>query len=415
MKKYVLGPNAARKLKALLAKSDGVSRRPAGSAAVVSDLEYAAPFTVQWAASVGSGGAWIIWLPSDSLLIVNGETVDFMSDLEAAGGSYPDGWYVLDCIDESSGGSLYLNVHVPKPSDDESGDDVETADVGDDADDDPEVTASFGSEPDEAEDGEIVYPVLIAVCDGFTVKQNVLSSITIGGADGGDVECVTSLNEETGDVSIIGGAHIVVETNGRTIKVSYDEEKEEDDDDPNEESNPCDHPGEGGGGGVFAGLGGGGGGVSGGADDGSAGCKDCGGSGSSPGEGAQAGGKAGTSTAPDGKGAADGTVVSEGSSGNVQTGTSAKGKPISSSDIRSFANNDKRSTGGRKITDGDIRSFSNGDARSTGGKKIGDGDIRSFANGDARSENAKRIGVTPDIHGFVNNDTRSTGGKKIGQ
>lgn len=408
--KYFIGESGAGKLRALL-NGRGGSGSVRGEDPVLSlEDSFAHPFTVQWADSVGS---WIIWLPTDSSLIVNGESVDILSDLEDAGGEYPFGWYVIDCLDSESGGSLFLNVHVPKPKDeDESEGDEAVSGGGEDA---ADVAANFSAEPDEAEDDEIVYPVLIAVCDGFEVKQNVLSSITIGGS-GSDVECVTSLNEESGDMSIIGGAHIVVETNGKTIKVSYDEDKEEEDEDPNEDINPCDHPGDGGGGGVFGGDGGGGGGgVSGGADDGSAGCKDCGGSGSSPGEGAQAGGKAGTSTAPDGKGAADGTVVSEGSSGSVQTGTSAKGKPITGSDIRSFASNDKRSTGGRKITDGDIRSFSNGDARSTGGKKIGDGDIRSFANGDARSENAKRIGVTPDIHGFINNDTRSAGGKKIGQ
>lgn len=410
-KRYYLGEAGVRKLRALM-NGRGESGAVRGSVpGLALEDEFAHPFTVQWAESVGS---WIIWLPTDSSLVVNGESVDILSDLEEAGGDYPSGWYVIDCLDSESGGSLFLNVHVPKPKDeDESeGDDA----VRDEDEEAADVTASFSAEPDEAEDDEIVYPILIAVCEGFEVKQNVLSSITIGGAgSAADIECVTSLNEESGDMAIIGGAHIVVETNGKTIKVSYDEDKEEEDEDPNEENNPCDHPGEGGGGGVFGGLGGGGGGMQGGADDGSAGCKDCGGSGSSPGEGAQAGGKAGTSTAPDGKGAADGTVVSEGSSGSVQTGTSAKGKPISSSDIRSFANNDNRSTGGRKITDGDIRSFSNGDARSSGGKKIGDGDIRSFANNDSRNENSKKVGVTPDIHGFVNNDTRSTGGKKIGQ
>ena len=176
MKKYVLGPNAARKLKALLAKSDGVSRRPAGSSAVASDLEYAAPFTVKWAASANGGeGAWIIWLPSTELLVVHGEAVDLTADLEAAGGDYPDGWFVIDDETlEASGGDLYLKITraAEQPE----------SDAG-------EFAAEFvGSDDldDEDDDAESL-AVVVASCavdsdtDAKSVRQFLDSALVIGG------------------------------------------------------------------------------------------------------------------------------------------------------------------------------------------------------------------------------------------
>lgn len=82
--------------------------------------------------------------------------------------------------------------------------------------------------------------------------------------DGGDddedkAKCVTSLNAAKGDLYLIGGEHIDVETDGQTIKISYNAEKETEDADPN--ADPCQHDGIGGsGGGVLAGGNGGSGG-----------------------------------------------------------------------------------------------------------------------------------------------------------
>ena len=63
----------------------------------------------------------------------------------------------------------------------------------------------------------------------------------------GDLELgdgvVTSVNEQDGDLNVIGGAHIEVETVGKTIKISYNEEKTEEDPDPNAgQPIPCAHP-----------------------------------------------------------------------------------------------------------------------------------------------------------------------------
>lgn len=53
---------------------------------------------------------------------------------------------------------------------------------------------------------------------------------------------VKTLNEGEGDMNIIGGEHILISTNGRTIKIGYDEGKEEEDEDPNvEPPDPCAH------------------------------------------------------------------------------------------------------------------------------------------------------------------------------
>lgn len=72
-----------------------------------------------------------------------------------------------------------------------------------------------------------------------------------GGDDSGDddtdsdeAKCVTSANAAKGDVYVIGGGHIDVETNGQTIKISYNENKDGEDDDPQPgETDPCDHDG----------------------------------------------------------------------------------------------------------------------------------------------------------------------------
>ena len=68
----------------------------------------------------------------------------------------------------------------------------------------------------------------------------------------GDLDVgVTSVNSQDGDLSIVGGEKIDVETDGKTIKISYNEDKKED-------ADPCGHPDggvSGAGGGVPAGAG----------------------------------------------------------------------------------------------------------------------------------------------------------------
>ena len=306
MRKFVLGPNAARSLKRILRGAGEVSRRKSLGDALAFSPEYVAPFTVQWAQSVADGdGAWIIWIPGDGCLTVDGESVDLTEDLEAAGGDYPSGWYILDCL-ESSGGSLYLEVQIPVNDDD---DDDEGEGIQD-----REITAEFSSGSDASSDDDettrtirvLIATASVGASGDRNVLQNVTSAIVMSSGDvgklvkslnelsgkltlfieegllklkkdgseddGDDVEIgkvVETLNDTSGGMDIIGGQKIRVETSGQTIKISYDENKDEDDEDPNDQEDPCEHAG--GGGGVKpdddkdghggAGGGGGGGGV----------------------------------------------------------------------------------------------------------------------------------------------------------
>ena len=75
-----------------------------------------------------------------------------------------------------------------------------------------------------------------------------------GGGSGSDTTTtagVTSVNSADGALSVIGGENIVVSTDGKTIKITYDEDKDEPDADPNAETkDPCDHDESGNNGGV---------------------------------------------------------------------------------------------------------------------------------------------------------------------
>lgn len=173
MKKYVLGPNAARKLTELMRGKGEVSSRPGIGAGLAFDAEYAHPFAVQWAASVGS---WIIWLPSEDLVTVYGIVRDPTEMLEDAGGDYPDGWYALPdgVLSGEKGGKLILFI---------------------DANGEVEFKAGKSSDDDETDpatgaivDGtERVVPIAIAKVanDGTrTVKQLTTSAIIIDSGTG---------------------------------------------------------------------------------------------------------------------------------------------------------------------------------------------------------------------------------------
>ena len=172
-KRYVLGPNAARKLAELLRGSGEVSRRQGPASALAFDSEYVAPFTVQWAQSADSGsGAWLVWLPSDKCLIVDGAAVDLTEELEAADDPYPTGWYVLEDV-PASGGSVYLNVTPGDPEAAEEEDQV--------------ATAEFSASASQTE-GDI--PILVATVakdsttGAVTVKQTVTSALVFGTGKG---------------------------------------------------------------------------------------------------------------------------------------------------------------------------------------------------------------------------------------
>jgi len=169
-RKYVLGPHAARELKRLIAGTGVAERRDTVSGAIAFDSEYADPFTVQWAASANSGsGSFIIWLPSASLLIVDGKPVDLTEDLTAVGGSYPAGWYETPL--SSSGGSLYLNVTPGNPES-----------TGEE-----DATAEFSTSESQTE-GDVSILIATAAKDALTgavtVKQSVSSALVFGTGKG---------------------------------------------------------------------------------------------------------------------------------------------------------------------------------------------------------------------------------------
>lgn len=172
-RRYVLGPNAARKLAELIRGSGKLSHRQGATSSLAFDSEYVAPFTVQWAQSADSGsGAWLIWLPSDKCLIVDGAAVDLTEELEAADDPYPTGWYVLEDV-PASGGSVYLNVTPGDPEAAEEEDQV--------------ATAEFSASASQTE-GDI--PILVATVakdlttGAVTVKQTVTSALVFGTGKG---------------------------------------------------------------------------------------------------------------------------------------------------------------------------------------------------------------------------------------
>ena len=188
-KRYVLGPAGARKLRALF-NGRGESGSVRGSAAPLTlEDEFALPFAVQWAQSAdGGSGSWIIWLPSDELVIADGVPYDPTEDLTAVGNGYPEGWYVLDdeMLDRDEGGTLYLNVE--KVTDDET--------------DEESVEMSFSSEPSEETDA-----YSLAICEATVnsstgeraVKSFVSSSVVFG------CKCVKSIVGDDDGCEIIDG------------------------------------------------------------------------------------------------------------------------------------------------------------------------------------------------------------------
>lgn len=162
---YVLSSAAVDKLKSALRgpSNSGGTSHPAG---VASYNAYLPPFTVRWASNIeAGGGGWIIWLPSDTLLCVNGTNHDIRS-LYAVGAPYPAGWYRVPFSPE-----IYCNVHI----------------------DEGYVHCTWGNTPGQPESPtDVCYPIHVASCitsdstlmgNGTRmVKQYVNSTIVIGGS-----------------------------------------------------------------------------------------------------------------------------------------------------------------------------------------------------------------------------------------
>lgn len=163
MSAYAISGKGVQRLKELLRgnfAATGTDYAPA----TVSPDEYAAPYTVRWAQSINNGsGGWIIWLPSASLLYVNGAAVDVRSGLSAAGSGYPAGWYSLGSVLGSTGGTVYLAVTTGSST-----------------------TATFTNASSGAD-----YAILIATATrnsstkAVQVSQSVTSALSVGG--GGNI------------------------------------------------------------------------------------------------------------------------------------------------------------------------------------------------------------------------------------
>lgn len=73
------------------------------------------PYTIKWIPpdpdDAEAEGYWIIWLPSEWLLIVEGNPVDVREFLAAAD-NFPAGWYVLDVLPADESASLYLSIDM---------------------------------------------------------------------------------------------------------------------------------------------------------------------------------------------------------------------------------------------------------------------------------------------------------------
>lgn len=170
-KRYVLGPAGARKLRALF-NGRGESGSVRGSAVpLVLEDEFALPFAVKWAQSAASGeGSWIIWLPTDELVVLPDGPANPAASLTAVGGDYPAGWYVLTdaMLDRDEGGTLYLNVTVGDSS-----------------------SIAFSSSATATGDDELDIPICEVAVDSSgvrTVYQFVTSVIVIAGTGEGGSE-----------------------------------------------------------------------------------------------------------------------------------------------------------------------------------------------------------------------------------
>lgn len=170
---YVVSQRGVRALSRLVRGSSSASTTTF-SPATISPDDFASPFAVQWAQSVDSSGAWIIWLPSASLVILDGTPLDVTSALNAAGGDYPAGWYKLpSALLPDAGGTLYLLVTLPQGTTPASA----------------AFSASAGSS------GQWTIPICAAAkdatTDARTVKQFVSSALVFGSAGGGTQQTAT--------------------------------------------------------------------------------------------------------------------------------------------------------------------------------------------------------------------------------
>lgn len=107
--KYVLGTNAARKLRTMFGGSAGNSSSERSLSNITDEVKHPHLYEVRWAQSVNDGdGAWIIYIPLSS----NGSAYFDYEELEGivgdldegwwwtpAGAGYPAGWWIIGHFD----------------------------------------------------------------------------------------------------------------------------------------------------------------------------------------------------------------------------------------------------------------------------------------------------------------------------
>lgn len=219
---YVLTPNAVNKIRRAIAPRSGNGGAVAARGLSIDLDKFPPPFTVRWSQSENSGvGAWVIWLPDPSQLVIRGES--YIDDIDGVTASdiLPEGWYTIDDLqnDSESGvesggesggegetetGSVYLVVRI----------DGNTA------------TAALSGEAGQPTSGESVVNLLIAetsanIVTGIRlVKQYVTSSVLIATQDNEDHDTHYYADDksiENAKFSGSGSSH-VVESNTFALK-----------------------------------------------------------------------------------------------------------------------------------------------------------------------------------------------------
>ena len=183
---YVITEKAATALTRLLRgdKSTGNTGIRGGPATISPDA-FPAPFTVRWSASEDSGsGAWVIWLPNATQLLVYDGSAVTITGITAAT-ELPAGWYTIDALQASST-AVYLVVTV-----------VETTGV---------ASAELSNTTGQATSGEKVYNLLVATMstDSTTgakrVKQFIDSAVVLGGGSSAPASTPQPFDIEGGKV-----------------------------------------------------------------------------------------------------------------------------------------------------------------------------------------------------------------------
>lgn len=180
---YVISQKAARALTRII-RGAADATAPTYRPATISPDSFPPPFTVRWSQSESSGeGAWVIWLPDTSQLVMYDTDYITPSGITATS-ALPSGWYKISGM-QGDAEELWLVAHIPGP----------------DATGSP--SAEFSDSEGQATTGESVINLLIAQMEtdddteAKRVKQYVDSAVVLGGGSGGGESSVTLDNVST--------------------------------------------------------------------------------------------------------------------------------------------------------------------------------------------------------------------------